>query len=113
MSKPRGCAERYPPISEYALIGDCHSAALVSAHGSIDWYCPGRFDAPAVFSRLLDVDLGGSWRVAPRASHRASRRYYGPTNVLETVFELGGGGRVTLTDFMPVHARQADRRGYD
>src|SRR5437879_4941331 len=87
VSDPRGCAERYPPIADYALIGDCHSAALVSTQGSIDWYCPVRFDGPAVFSRLLDVDLGGSWRVAPRATYRAVRRYVGPTSVLETAFE--------------------------
>jgi GH15 family glucan-1,4-alpha-glucosidase len=51
-------AERYPPIGAYAVIGDCHTAALISRDGSIDWYCPGRFDAPAVFCRLLDADRG-------------------------------------------------------
>ena len=57
--------ERYSPIGAYALIGDCHTAALVSRAGSVDWYCPGRFDAPAVFCRLLDADRGGSF--APTA----------------------------------------------
>ena len=51
--------DRYWPIADYALIGDCHTAALVSRRGSLDWYCPGRFDAPAVFCRLLDAERGG------------------------------------------------------
>ena len=56
---------RYPPISDYALVGDCHSAALIARDGSVDWFCPGRFDAPAVFCRLLDADKGGYLRTAP------------------------------------------------
>ena len=50
---------KYPPIADYALIGDCRTAALISRSGSIDWYCPGRFDAPAILCRLLDADKGG------------------------------------------------------
>jgi alpha,alpha-trehalase len=102
----------YPPISDYALVGDCHSAALIARDGSVDWFCPGRFDAPAVFCRLLDVDKGGYLRTAPTGSFSVVRRYRGPTNVLETIFS-SKAGRLRATDLMPVHQRSSDRQGYD
>jgi len=55
-----GEEERYPPIDRYALIGDCHSVALVSTTGSIDWACLPRLDGGSCFGRLLDWDKGGS-----------------------------------------------------
>jgi hypothetical protein len=57
----------YPPIGDYALLSDCHSAALVSRDGSIDWCCFHRFDARPVFARLLDWSGGGHFRIAPTA----------------------------------------------
>jgi GH15 family glucan-1,4-alpha-glucosidase len=102
----------YPPISDYALIGDCHSAALVARDGSVDWFCPGRFDAPAVFCRLLDAGRGGYFRSAPAGPFSVERHYRGPTNVLETTFSAQGG-RVRATDLMPIHQRVSDRQGYD
>jgi alpha,alpha-trehalase len=95
--------DTYPPIGDYAIVGDCHTAALVARDGSIDWYCPGRFDAAAVFCRLLDTRKGGFLGVAPVGRSDARRAYRGHTNVLETTFDAGGG-RVRLTDFMPVGA---------
>ncbi len=107
-------AERdgYRPIEDYAIIGDCHTAALISRDGSIDWYCPARFDAPAVFCRILDDRKGGYLQLAPTASFRAERRYRGETNVLETTFETESGV-ARLTDLMPIHHRQRSYRGYD
>lgn len=86
-----------PPIGDYALIGDCHSAALVSREGSIDWCCFRRFDKESVFGRLIDWEGGGFFCIAPLEPYRASRRYVPGTNVLETRFETDEGV-VVLTD---------------
>jgi GH15 family glucan-1,4-alpha-glucosidase len=101
----------YPPIGDYALVGDCHTAALIARDGSVDWLCPGAFDAPAVFCRVLDVHNGGSMRTRPTGEFSVERRYRGATNVLETTFSTAGG-RVRLTDLMPVHQRTSGQ-GYD
>jgi GH15 family glucan-1,4-alpha-glucosidase len=91
-------------IADYALIGDCHSAALVGRDGSIDWACFPRFDSPAVFCRLLDDEHGGSFAIAPRARRHVTRAYLEDTNVLVTTFECEGGV-LELTDCMPVEAQ--------
>jgi len=91
----------YPGIGDYAVIGDCRTVALVSRGGSIDWHCPDRFDAPAVLCRMLDLSKGGFLSVAPAGRAAAERQYRGDTNVLETTFEASGG-RLRLTDLMPV-----------
>jgi GH15 family glucan-1,4-alpha-glucosidase len=100
----RAETKRYPPIGDYALISDCHSAALVSRDGSIDWCCFHRFDARPVFCRLLDWDRGGHSRIAPAEPYRSSRRYINETNVLETRFEIDGGA-ITVTDLFPIRER--------
>jgi GH15 family glucan-1,4-alpha-glucosidase len=83
---------RYPPISDYGLIGDCHSAALVSRSASIDWCCVPRFDSGSVFGRLLDWDTGGFCQVFPsKGNPRVSREYVPGTLVLVTTVTIGGG----------------------
>jgi GH15 family glucan-1,4-alpha-glucosidase len=84
------------PISDYALISDSHTAALVSRDGSIDWLCWPRFDRPATFARILD-DEAGHWSIRPRNPAESERRYVDATMVLETKFETSGG-TVVLTD---------------
>lgn len=89
-------------IEEYALIGDCETAALVSRGGSIDWLCWPRFDSGALFAALLGSRDNGRWLIAPAASDaKVTRRYLGDTMILVTDFETPGGA-VRLTDFMPV-----------
>lgn len=83
-------------ISEYAFLSDCRTSAMVSREGSIDWYCPGRFDAPSVFARLLDPQ-GGHWVLRPDEESRASRAYAGPGLILRTEHRTKGG-RVAVTD---------------
>jgi GH15 family glucan-1,4-alpha-glucosidase len=89
-------------IEDYALIGDCTTAALVGRDGSVDWLCWPRFDSDACFAALLGDAEHGRWRIAPRdPAARVSRRYRGDTLILETRFECSEGA-VTLIDFMPL-----------
>src|SRR5918998_547315 len=101
-------SDAYPPIGDYALIGDGRSAALVSRDGSLDWLCWPRFDSPSLFAALLDAREGGRFRVRPVGPYRAERRYLPDTNVLETVFR-GPHGAVALRDLMPVAAEETKR----
>src|SRR3981189_954503 len=88
-------------IEDYALIGDCETAALVSREGSIDWLCWPRFDSAACFATLLGSTENGRWLIAPTdPSARIRRRYRGSTLILETDFHTAGG-MATLIDFMP------------
>ena len=89
-------------IEDYALIGDCHTAALVGKNGSIDWLCWPRFDSPACFAALLGSPENGRWRIAPAGIvDRVTRRYWPGTLILETLFETATGS-VALIDFMAV-----------
>ncbi len=92
-------------ISDYAMIGDCETAALVGNDGSIDWLCWPRFDSGACFTALLGTPEHGRWRIAPgREVRRVERRYRGDTLILETDFHTESGS-VRLIDFMPVRER--------
>jgi GH15 family glucan-1,4-alpha-glucosidase len=95
-------------IQDYAIVGDCRTAALVSRDGSIDWLCWPRFDSPSVFAALLD-NHGGRWSITPRAAFRSERRYLADTNVLQTRFE-SETGTVVLTDLMPVASEEDKHR---
>ena len=107
MSAVQG-TDPYPPIGDYALIGDGRSAALVSRDGSLDWLCWPRFDSPSIFAALLDTARGGRFRVRPTGTFRSERRYLPDTNVLETVFHTASGA-VALRDLMPVVSEEDKR----
>ncbi len=83
------------PIADYALLSDCHSAALVSRHGSVDWLCFPRFDSPASFARILDED-GGHFSIRARGETAVSRRYLDKTLLLETTFRTTSGKAVLV-----------------
>ncbi|MBS0334304.1 MAG: glycoside hydrolase family 15 protein, partial [Proteobacteria bacterium] len=87
-------------IADYALIGDCETAALVSRTGSIDWLCWPRFDSDACLAALVGAPDNGRWAISPREPFEASRRYRPGGLILETTFETARGV-VRLTDFMP------------
>ena len=91
----------YKPISDYGLIGDMHSAALVGKDGSIDWCCFPRFDSPSVFAAILDDRKGGRFQIAPLDPYQVTQSYLPNTNILETTFTTDTG-QVSVTDFMPL-----------
>ncbi len=87
-------------IEDYAIIGNCETAALVGRDGSVDWLCLPRFDSAACFAALLGDPSHGRWQIAPaQGITRVTRRYRGPTLILETDFETAHGA-VRVTDFM-------------
>jgi GH15 family glucan-1,4-alpha-glucosidase len=92
-------------IEDYALIGDCGSAALVGRDGSIDWLCLPRFDSPACFAALLGEPGHGRWLIGPvEPPSRSERRYLDGSLILATMFETAEGA-VELVDFMRPHRR--------
>ncbi len=98
----------YPPISDYGIIGDCRTAALVSRHGSIDWCCFPNFDGPSFFGRLLDIRKGGYFSIRPAGPYQHRQAYIEGTNVLTTTFDTAEGS-VRLTDFMPAVSPSGER----
>jgi GH15 family glucan-1,4-alpha-glucosidase len=95
-------------IEDYALIGDCQTAALVGRNGSIDWLCLPRFDSGACFAALLGTPEHGRWLLAPAGeTHRVCRRYREGTLVLETDYETESGA-VTVIDCMPQRTAHPD-----
>ena len=98
-----------PKIQDYAIIGDCRSAALVSTRGSIDWLCWPRFDSPAIFAAILDAKIGGHWSITPVEQFHCERSYVESTNVLRTRFTTSSGQAI-LTDLMPVASEDEKRR---
>ena len=95
-------------IEDYALIGDCETAALVGKDGSVDWLCWPDFSSPACFAALVGTKQNGRWHLAPQEpSKRVTRRYRQHTLILETRFETTTGV-LLLTDFMPVRETHSD-----
>jgi len=97
-----------PSISDYALVGDCQSAALVSRDGSVDWWCAPRFDSRSVFARILD-HAAGHFSIRPPEAYEVSREYLESTMVLRTTFTTEGGV-LQLTDAL---ALEPGARGHE
>ena len=96
--QPKACAH----IEDYALIGDCKTAALVGRDGSIDWLCWPRFNSAACFAALLGTADNGRWLIAPAQNPVAVSRQYRPgTLILETEFQTETG-KAAIIDFMPM-----------
>ena len=88
-------------IEDYAMIGDCRTAALIGRNGSLDWLCLPRFDSPACFAALLGARENGAWKIAPAIKAKAKRAYRDSTMILESIYE-NKQGRVKVIDFMPI-----------
>lgn len=92
----------YAPISDYGIIGNLHTAALICKTGSLDFLSYPRFDSATAFAHLLDVEKGGDWSIAPKdASNLNIRQYYEPETAILVTRYMHDGGIVELTDFMP------------
>ncbi len=95
-------------ISDYAIVGDLQTAALIGRSGSIDWLCFPRFDSAAAFAALLGGDENGHWRIAPAGAERCTRRRYrGDSLILETEWDSPEGS-VRVIDFMPPRGEAPD-----
>ena len=94
--------ERMPePIENYAMIGDCRSAALVGRSGSIDWLCLPRFDSSSMFARILGDESHGHWTLHPVGAEQcAERRYDDDTFTLISRW-VTDTGEVDVIDLMP------------
>src|ERR671932_2661047 len=109
-AEPAARKADYLPIAEHGIIGDLQSIALVGTDGTIDWYCPERFDAPSVFGSILDAERGGYYRIAPATDGWTSKQLYFPdTNVLITRF-LTPEGVGEVIDYMPVEQNVRSHR---
>ncbi|MDQ3466212.1 MAG: glycoside hydrolase family 15 protein [Actinomycetota bacterium] len=99
---------RQPPIADYGFLSDCHSAALISSDGSVEWWCVPRFDSPSVFGRLLDP-AAGHWSLHPVEDFQSERHYVGDSLVLRTTFRTAAG-EVSVTDALSF---EPGARGHD
>lgn len=97
----------YKPISDYGIVGDLRTAALIARDGSLDWLCLPRFDSPSVFAAILDSARGGQFQITPCEEVVRCIQIYKPsTNILVTRFHTAAGV-VELTDFMPLQASRS------
>ena len=95
-------------IEDYALIGDCETAALVDRNGSIDWLCWPHFSSEACFASLLGTEDNGYWKISCcDCEWTSTRRYRNHTLILETTFEHAQGS-IRLIDFMPIREKFSD-----
>jgi GH15 family glucan-1,4-alpha-glucosidase len=100
--------QQFPPINDYALIGDCRTAAVIARNGAIEWLCLPNIDSPSVFASMLDRRRGGHFTVHMAEGEMVSRRYLEDSNVLETTF-AGPAGRLIVTDFMAISENSPGR----
>lgn len=93
--------DAFPAISDYALIGDCRIAALISRDGAVEWLCLPHFSGDSIFAAILDRRVGGYFSIRPTLPYTVRRHYIPGTNVLETIFSLDDG-EVRLRDCIPI-----------
>jgi len=98
----------YKPISDYGIVGNMLSVALVGSDGSIDWCCLPRFDSSSVFAAILDDEKGGRFHIKPQTDFRSSQAYLPDTNILRTTFETDTG-TAEVVDFMPCYRTSGGR----
>lgn len=95
-------------IEDYAIIGDCHTAALVGRDGSIDWLCLPRFDSPSALGALLGNEGNGRWLLAPKGEVKSTTRAYLDNTFILVTRWVTSTGEVEVIDLMPIGDRRAD-----
>jgi GH15 family glucan-1,4-alpha-glucosidase len=105
---------RFPPIGSYGFLSDCHTAALVSFGGNIEWLCFPRFDSPSAFAALLDRGAGHMLLRPKGVIVPISRRYSPGTLVIETTWVTDSGWVVvkdalTIADWAPADGVEKGR----
>src|SRR3954468_16289853 len=113
---PSSIDDQFPPIGSYGFLSDCHTAALVSFSGSVEWLCCPRFDSPSAFAALLDRGAGHMSLRPKGVIVPISRRYCPGTLVIETTWVTDTGWAVvkdalTIADWAPPHGDRENRRG--
>ncbi len=104
-----GSPNGYLPIEEHGIVGDLRTVALIGTDGTIDWFCPARFDAPSLFGALLDKEKGGYFSLTARTSYaKPKQRYLAGTNILLTRFQ-GKDAVGEVIDFMVPETRPTGR----
>ena len=99
----------YLPIEEHGIVGDLRTVALIGTDGTVDWYCPARFDAPSLFGALLDKRKGGYFSITARTSYAKPKQLYLPdTNILLTRFQ-GKDAVGEVIDFMVPETRSTGK----
>ena len=91
----------YKPLSDYGIVGNLETCALVGRDGAIDWCCLPRLNSSSVFAALLDDEIGGRFAIHPTDEYEAEQQYMERTNVLQTTFHTESG-TARVTDFMPL-----------
>ena len=99
---PDAARPRFLPITEYGVVGNLETVALVSPFGTVDWLCLPHFSSSSLLARLLDPVKGGTLEVMPQRPGRVSIEYITGTNVLRTQFQLSARRVLSIVDFMPV-----------
>ncbi len=96
-------------IKDYFLIGDLHTAALVSKTGSIDWLCLPNFDSPSVFAKILDEDAGSF--CIDQKNFEASSEYLDESAIVETRLK-NSESEISVKSFMLPHAEEKCRNHF-
>jgi GH15 family glucan-1,4-alpha-glucosidase len=105
-----GTSSPFPAIADYGFLSDCHTGALVSSDGSIEWMCLPHFDSPSIFGAILDRGAG-SWRLGPYGVYvPAGRRYVPGTNIIETTW-MTPQGWLRVIDALTIGEWHENRQG--
>ncbi|PIL34777.1 hypothetical protein GSI_02564 [Ganoderma sinense ZZ0214-1] len=107
--QPDAGGRGYIPLADHGLIGNLHTAALISIDGSVESYCVPNFDSPSVFARILDKDKGGHFSITPTVPFTTKQSYLPNSNILQTKY-LNEDGVAAVTDFLPRQPSSATAR---